>query len=73
MSRRFIRLPQVIDRTGLSKSTIYKRADEGTFPKPVPLGNSLSAWVEAEVDEWMEGCVKLRDGGHAAQEVQDAA
>ncbi|MGH8077742.1 MAG: helix-turn-helix transcriptional regulator [Lysobacter sp.] len=62
MSRRLIRLPEVIARTGISRSTIYQRAKDGTFPKPVPLGNSLSAWVADEVDAWIDARIKARDG-----------
>lgn len=61
MARRLIRLPAVIDRTGLSKSTIYARAAAGTFPKPVPLGNSLSGWVEDEVQAWIDDRINARD------------
>lgn len=62
MSRRLIRLKAVMDKTGLSRSTIYQRGKDGTFPKPVPLGNSLSGWVEDEVDAWIEERIKQRDG-----------
>lgn len=62
MARRLIRLPQVIARTGLSRSTIYARAKAGAFPKPVNLGNSLSAWVEDEIDAWVEARIAERDG-----------
>ncbi len=50
---RFLRLPEVMARTGLSRSTIYVRLDEGRFPRPVSLGSRAVGWVEAEVDEWM--------------------
>lgn len=48
----FIRLPEVRRRTGLSKTTIYKRINERTFPASVPLGEGMVAWIEAEVDAW---------------------
>ena len=51
--RRFLRLPEVMARTGLSRSTIYVRLDEGRFPRPVSLGGRAVGWIEAEVDEWM--------------------
>lgn len=41
-------------RTGLAKSTIYKRAAEGTFPKPVKTGLRASAFIESEVQLWMD-------------------
>ena len=50
---RFLRLPEVLARTGLSRSTIYVRLDQGRFPKPVSLGGRAVGWIEAEVDEWI--------------------
>ena len=50
---RFLRLPEVMARTGLSRSTIYVRLDEGRFPPPVSLGARAVGWIESEVDEWM--------------------
>nr|WP_258015711.1 AlpA family transcriptional regulator [Stenotrophomonas maltophilia] len=45
-------MPEVRRRTGLSKTTIYKRINERTFPASVPLGEGMVAWIEAEVDAW---------------------
>ena len=50
---RFLRLPEVMARTGLSRSTIYVRLAEGRFPRPVALGGRAVGWIEAEVDEWV--------------------
>ena len=50
---RFVRLPEVMARTGLSRSTIYVRLDQGCFPRPVSLGGRAVGWIEAEVDEWI--------------------
>ncbi len=50
---RFLRLPEVLARTGLSRSTIYVRLDQGRFPRPVSLGARGVGWIESEVDEWM--------------------
>ena len=49
---RFLRLPEVLARTGLSRSTIYVRLEQGRFPRPVSLGARAVGWIEAEVDEW---------------------
>ncbi|ELR66126.1 Transcriptional regulator [Photobacterium marinum] len=51
---RFMRLKEVMNVTGLSRSSIYNFMAEGTFPKSVPLGGRAVAWVEDEVQEWME-------------------
>lgn len=65
MQNTLIRLKEVERRTGLSKSAIYRRAGAGTFPRPVPLGHSMSAWVESEVDAWVDACITLRDQSSA--------
>jgi prophage regulatory protein len=50
-----IRRKQVEARTGLSRSTIYLRVSEGTFPRPVSLGARAVGWIEAEISEWLAG------------------
>ena len=50
---RFLRLPEVLARTGLSRSTIYVRLDQGRFPRPVSLGGRAVGWIESEVQEWI--------------------
>jgi len=42
-------LPEVKSITGLSKSTIYTRIAEGTFPGQIPLGPRLVVWVESDI------------------------
>ena len=48
-----LRLPDVKSRTGLSRSSIYLRMSEGTFPKPISLGARSVGWVEQEVNDWL--------------------
>jgi len=48
-----IRLPKVKQTTGLSKSTIYARIAEGTFPKQIPIGPRLVVWVESDIQNWI--------------------
>ncbi len=57
---RFVRLPEVMARTGLSRSTIYVRVAEGRFPKPVPLGARSVGWIESELDEWFSDRIAER-------------
>ena len=54
MTHNILRLPAVKTRTGLSRSTIYLRVSQGTFPKPVSLGARAVGWVEAEIQEWLQ-------------------
>ncbi|CAM5208693.1 Phage transcriptional regulator, AlpA OS=Castellaniella defragrans (strain DSM / CCUG 39792/ 65Phen) OX=1437824 GN=BN940_07026 PE=4 SV=1 [Castellaniella denitrificans] len=58
---RLIRLINVIQATGLSRSTIYKYIAESQFPKPVPLGGGRVAWVEQEVQDWIMERIEARD------------
>ncbi len=65
-STTFLRLPQVKSVTGFSKSTIYARIAEGTFPKQIPLGPRLVVWVESDIQNWIteqvssaRGCLPL--------------
>lgn len=58
--RRLLRLKQVLDRTGLPKSTMYSRISAGTFPKQVPVGSSVR-WLESEVEAWIQDLVDQRD------------
>jgi prophage regulatory protein len=53
MPRKILRLPVVLDRTGLSRSTVYLRVTEGRFPRPVSLGARAVGWIETEVEEWI--------------------
>jgi len=52
--KKFLRLPEVKTTTGLSKSTIYARIAEGTFPKQIPLGPRLVVWVESDIQNWIQ-------------------
>jgi len=45
-----IRRPEVQDRTSLSKTAIYDRIHQGTFPPPVPIGSNSVAWATDEID-----------------------
>jgi prophage regulatory protein len=48
-----LRLPAVKACTGLSRSSIYLRMTQGTFPKPVSLGARAVGWRQSEVDDWL--------------------
>lgn len=58
---RIMRLKEVMETTGLGRSSIYKYAQEGSFPKPVSLGGRSSGWVSDEVEEWVVEKIAIRD------------
>ena len=59
---KLLRLPQVKASTGLSKSSIYARISEGTFPKQIPLGPRLVVWVESDIQNWIAEQVSTARG-----------
>lgn len=67
MTMRFLRLKDVMSLTGLGRSTIYKFMDDEVFPKTIPLGGRAVAWVESEIEEWMEQRLALRDNQESFQ------
>ncbi|WP_252107966.1 MULTISPECIES: AlpA family transcriptional regulator [unclassified Halomonas] len=61
MSMKLIRIKDVMERTGLARSTIYKYISLGRFPQPIKLGTRAVAWVESEIDTWINDSIKRRD------------
>ncbi len=51
---KFLRLKEVMAITALSRSSIYKFMSEERFPQTISLGDRAVAWLESEVEEWME-------------------
>lgn len=62
MANTILRLSAVKVRTGLSRSCIYQRVAEGSFPKQVSLGPRAIGWVEAEIEAWVDSCIKQSRG-----------
>ena len=54
MGQHLLRLPTVKAITGLSRSTIYLRMSEGTFPEKISLGSRAVGWLETEVQDWLD-------------------
>ncbi len=50
---RIIRLKTVLARTGLSRSTLYRKIGEGTFPRQVPISIHGAGWHESAVNRWI--------------------
>ena len=69
--KRFIRLPEVLSRTGYGRTTIYRKMEDGSFPRSVKLGGPLKdpnafdcraiAWIEDEVEQLIESRIEERD------------
>ncbi len=56
-----IRLPHVIQKTGLCRSAIYNLIRAGKFPKQIKLTQRSSGWLESEIDQWLADRIAERD------------
>lgn len=70
-----LRLPAVLQRVGVSKTTLYRWASVGMFPKPRPLTptGSTVAWSAAEVGAWIESKLAANDGTFVGTFENDAS
>ena len=69
--KRFLRLPEVMSRTGYGRTSIYRKMEDGSFPKSVKLGgpplapsafdSRAVAWIEDEVEQWIESRIEDRE------------
>jgi len=50
---RIIRLRTVLERTGLSRSSIYRKIAEGTFPAQLKIGVHGAGWHESVINRWI--------------------
>ena len=50
---RFVRLPEVLQLTGVSRSTIYRWMANGEFPIQISLGGNTVAWLESDLEVWI--------------------
>lgn len=59
----FIRQPEVLRRTALSRSTLYELIGKGEFPKPLKLGERINCWPEHEISAWQRTALETARGG----------
>jgi len=56
-----IKLNEVKARTGLSRSSIYAYIDKGLFPAQIKLGERSVAWLDSEIESWVNSKINARD------------
>ena len=59
---RIERLPAVLARTGLARSTLYAAVEAGEFPEPLPISARAIGFLSSEIDEWIASRSALRVG-----------
>ncbi len=52
-NERLVRMPELVERTSLSRATIYRRIARGEFPQSVPIGANSAAWYASDIDRWL--------------------
>jgi prophage regulatory protein len=55
---RILRLPEVINRVGLKRASIYDAIARGSFPKQIVLSNRAVGWVEQEIEAWLAARIR---------------
>lgn len=65
MTNSLIRLPEVQRRTGYSRAWLYRLLGENRFPKPVKIGSRAIAFIESEIDTWINERIAELDGVRA--------
>jgi prophage regulatory protein len=69
-SDRILRLNTVLDRTGLSRATLYRKVQAGTFPRQIRIATRCTGWRESAVNDWMRNPMFWNvDDADAAQKV----
>ena len=53
-NERMLRFPEVVQRTGLSRTTIWRRVRSGEFPAPVQLSGNVVAWHADQLNRWLQ-------------------
>ena len=65
MADTILRFPSVKERTGLSRSNIYRKIEADEFPKPISLGARAVGWSEISINKWIDNQIKQSQKGAA--------
>lgn len=60
---KLIRTDEVMERTGLSRTTLWRKQRDGEFPSRVKLGPNSVAWRESDVEEWIDNLPPAEPNG----------
>ena len=61
MIKKIYRLPEVMNMTGLSRSSIYLRVSTNEFPKPIKIGRRAVGWPEESIIAWQTKMMEAQD------------
>lgn len=63
MTKRALRIKQVVKKIGLSEATVWRLSATGKFPKPIKLSRGCTVWLENELDDFLEFKALSRECG----------
>ena len=63
MTERFLSVKSVLDRVCLSRTELYERMKEGTFPRTIALGPQKVVFIESQVEAWMRAQIEAGPRG----------
>lgn len=58
MNERLIRLPEVMAKTGIKKSTVWDFVKKEKFPKPIKISARITVWREIEIDQYIASKIR---------------
>ena len=60
----FLRLPAVLQRTSLSRSTLYRKIQQGTFPRQIKLSERCAGWRQSDIADWLNNPMFYEQARH---------
>jgi prophage regulatory protein len=60
---RILRLKAVLELTGLSRSTLYRKIEHGTFPRQVRISERCIGWRESDLERWLKNPMCMTRSG----------
>ena len=61
---RILRLPAVLARTGLTRSTLYRKIEQGKFPRQIKISERCAGWRQSAIEEWLRNPVFYEEAEH---------
>jgi prophage regulatory protein len=66
MTERLIRIRDVMERTGLSRTVLYRKIQHNDFPQPVRITIRCVGWLESEINAWVNQRIEGSRSNNAA-------
>ena len=59
MKEKLLRITDVMEQTGLAKSTVWLWTKQGKLPQPIKLSTRITVWKQSELNEWIQSQLKV--------------